>query len=43
MLSEIKIQDVISEQTIGRMRMQFWRDSLENTFQVNLQFLKVKK
>ncbi|KAL9974858.1 hypothetical protein ACROYT_G011954 [Oculina patagonica] len=30
-----RIQDVVSEQTIGRMRLQFWRDSLENTFQGN--------
>jgi len=32
--SEIKIQDIVSEPTIGKMRLQFWRDSLENTFQV---------
>ncbi|KAJ7360473.1 NADH dehydrogenase (ubiquinone) complex I, assembly factor 6 [Desmophyllum pertusum] len=30
-----RIQDAVSDQTIGRMRLQFWRDSLENTYQGN--------
>jgi len=30
-----RIQDIVSEPTIGKMRLQFWRDSLENTFQGN--------
>ena len=33
-LFEPKIQDAVSDPNIGRMRLQFWRDSLDNIYQV---------
>ena len=32
----LKIEDTVSEKTIGLMRIQFWKDSLEKIFQVRL-------
>ena len=34
-----KIQDAVSEVTTGKMRMQFWHDTLDNVFKVLIKLI----
>ena len=37
-----QVKDVVSDKKLGEMRMQFWRDTIDQTFKVNSTVLGCK-